>query len=100
MATKVRFGSVSPSVAKLIVRNRLIYSLCGLAIGVLCLVGGILVFFSGIPGDTDWSIGSLLAHFELSMSTPGVVLIFVGMVIIGITRYSVGEGNYKQLDYL
>ena len=67
---------------------RLVYSLCGLFLGLACIIGGIAMFFGGIAGATKWTATILGASSEISDAAPGAVLFIVGLFIVVATRFS------------
>ena len=38
---------------QIVARYRLIYSLCGLVLGLVCILGGIVLFLQGVTGATS-----------------------------------------------
>ena len=70
-------------------RNELAYSISGLAIGGLALVGGIVLFYLGISGDANWSVNILGFQSKLVDASPGTILFVVGIIVILVTRFRV-----------
>ena len=68
---------------------QLIYSLCGLILGLVCVVGGIILFLNGIAGSTSWTAKIIGAKSEISDAAPGVVLFIVGLFVVLITRFNI-----------
>jgi hypothetical protein len=67
---------------------RLIYSLCGLFLGLACIIGGVALFFGGITGATKWTAKILASSSEISDAAPGAVLFIVGLFIVIATRFT------------
>jgi hypothetical protein len=95
-------GELFPSFIKMTVPDRLpatfwkqankfqiIYSLAGLTLGLICIVGGILLFIRGIVGSSSWTAKIVGAESNISDAAPGVILFIVGLFIILVTKYSV-----------
>src|SRR5438132_9032883 len=68
---------------------QLIYSLAGLVFGLACIVGGILLFFHGVPGSSSWVGEFIGVQSKLSDAAPGTVLFVVGLVVVWLTRFAV-----------
>lgn len=68
-------------------RNELFYSLSGLVVGLVCILGGIILFLNGIVGATSWTAKILGAESTVSDAAPGALLFIVGMFCVFITRY-------------
>jgi len=66
---------------------RLIYSVCGLFLGLACVIGGVALFFGGITGATKWTAKILGASSDVSDAAPGAVLFIVGLFIVIATRF-------------
>jgi hypothetical protein len=70
-------------------RLQLAYSLAGLVVGLICVVGGILLFFHGVTGSSSW-VGHLIGiESWLSDAAPGTVLFVVGLQVIRLTRFDI-----------
>lgn len=65
-----------------------INSLCGLIVGLVCIVEGIMLFLHGVAGETGWTAKTLGAESQLSDAAPGVVLFLVGLVVL-VTRSTI-----------
>lgn len=65
-----------------------IYSVGGLAVGLACVAGGILLFYRGVTGSTSWT--AELLGISVSDAAPGVILFTVGLIIVWITKFNVG----------
>lgn len=68
---------------------QLIYSLAGLFLGLVCIIGGIVLFLHGVLGTTSWTATFLGASSDISDAAPGAVLFIVGLFIVFITRFKV-----------
>ena len=68
---------------------RLIYSICGLFMGLVCIIGGIILLLNGVTGSTNWTAKLLGAETDISDAAPGTVLFIVGLFVIWISRYTV-----------
>ncbi len=68
---------------------QLVYSLAGLVLGLVCIVGGIILFLNGVTGSTSWTAKILGAESNLSDAAPGAVLFVVGLFVVFVTRYAV-----------
>ena len=84
-------------------RLQLAYSLAGLALGLICVVGGILLFFHGVTGSTSWVGHFIGIQGWLSDAAPGTVLFVVGLLIVWITRFDVrvrraGPAQHRRKD--
>jgi uncharacterized membrane protein len=86
---EVPVGTGERRVLSRLVRLQLAYSLAGLTLGLICVVGGILLFFHGVSGSTSW-VGHVIGlQGGLSDAAPGTVLFVVGLLIVWITRFDV-----------
>ena len=77
------------SILSRLVRLQLAYSLAGLTLGLICVVGGILLFFHGVTGSTSWVGHVIGVQGRLSDAAPGTVLFVVGLLVVWITRFDV-----------
>ncbi len=66
---------------------QLIYSLCGLFLGLICVGGGIFLLISDVVGKASWTAKILGAESTVSDAGPGVVLFIVGLFFVLITRF-------------
>ncbi|HEX3045231.1 MAG TPA: hypothetical protein VHY08_10770, partial [Bacillota bacterium] len=73
---------------QLLIRYQFIYSMAGLIFGVICIFGGLLLFWGGISANTKW-VMSLLGsiHSDVSDAPPGVILFLVGLFVILLTKH-------------
>jgi len=77
------------------VRFQFIYSLAGLILGLVCVIGGIILFFHGITGPTTSWTTSVLG-INVSDAAPGVVLFIVGLIFVWITQFKVGTSQSQD----
>lgn len=68
--------------------HHLIYSICGLVLGYICIIGGIFLFLNDVIGSSDWTASFFGLNSELTDAAPGTILFIVGLFIVAITRYS------------
>jgi len=80
-------GQHSDKLVEQISRHQLIYSICGLVLGFLCVVGGIVLLLAGVAGKVNWTAKFLGASSGILDAAPGVVLIIVGLFVVFMTRY-------------
>lgn len=74
------------------IRFQFIYSIGGLVLGLMCVIGGMILFLHGITGPTaNWT--TELLGINISDAAPGVVLFLVGLLFVWITRFSVRTGQ-------
>lgn len=66
---------------------QLIYSVLGLVLGLVCVIGGIVLFLHGVAGSTNWIAKILGAESQISDAAPGAVLFVVGLFIVWVTRF-------------
>ncbi len=78
-----------PDTYRLFSRYHIIYSICGLALGFVCIIGGIVLFLNGVVGSTSWTAKILGAESNISDAAPGAVLFIVGLFIILVTRFNI-----------
>jgi hypothetical protein len=76
-----------------------LYSTGGLIVGIICVLGGIVLFLHGVVGSTTW-IGSFIGvKSQLADAAPGTILFVVGLFVIWVTRFDispVGRATRKQ----
>jgi hypothetical protein len=68
-------------------------SIIGLLIGLLCVVGGVLLFFAGISGSTSWTTKIIGFESKFTEAAPGAILFVVGIAIVWITKFDVTIGG-------
>jgi hypothetical protein len=66
-----------------------IYSILGLLVGVIFLVGGLILLLSGIGGSSHFVAEILGAKFDLSDATAGVICAVLGFIVIFVTRFEI-----------
>ena len=81
-------ASGAHDVLKTVSRHQLVYSLAGLTVGLVCTIGGIVLFLFGVVGESSWTATILGAESELSDAAPGALLFVVGLFIVLVTRYT------------
>lgn len=72
-----------------VVLYQLIYSLSGLALGLSCVIGGIVLFLHGVTGATSWTAKFIGAESQITDAAPGAVLFIVGLFVVWVTRFRV-----------
>jgi hypothetical protein len=82
-------GPQDPETVRRLALYQLIYSICGLVLGLACVLAGTLLFFHGVGGSTSWTAKILGTESKLSDAAPGAVLFIVGMFIVLITKFNV-----------
>jgi archaellum biogenesis protein FlaJ (TadC family) len=68
-------------------KHQLVYSILGLILGLVCIIGGVLLFLAGVTGAMSWTAKFLGASSEIFDAAPGAVLFIVGLFVVFITRY-------------
>ncbi|HEY0074402.1 MAG TPA: hypothetical protein VGB77_09890 [Abditibacteriaceae bacterium] len=71
------------------VRYQFIYSLVGLLLGLVSMIGGIILFLHGVTGSTSWVAKGLGLQSSISDAAPGAILFIVGLFVIIATRFVV-----------
>ena len=66
---------------------QLIYSLAGLILGFVCIIGGIILFLHGVTGSISWITKTPGAESKISNAAPGAILFVVGLFIVLFTRF-------------
>ena len=66
-----------------------IYSMFGLVLGLICMLGGIVLFLRGVAGSTSWTAKFIGIESHLSDSPPGVMLFVVGLFVVWVTRFTI-----------
>ncbi|GAB3939282.1 hypothetical protein [Larkinella terrae] len=96
---------MDPELEKLVLRYKFIYSMTGLGLGLVSMIGGIALFLNGIAGSTSWTAKILGNESTITDAAPGAILFIVGLFTVVTTRYKVKidrgsnqYGNYTQLD--
>ncbi len=78
-----------PSLWKQAVQQQYRYSMAGLILGLVCVVGGIVLFLHGVGGSTSWTAKILGLESKLSDAAPGAVLFVVGLFVVWVTKFDV-----------
>jgi len=81
-------GNHSDALVERLSRHQLTYSILGLLLGFVCVIGGILLFLAGVTGAVSWTARFLGASSELLDAAPGALLFVVGLFIVFVTRYN------------
>jgi len=68
---------------------KFIYSMTGLFVGLVCMLGGVALFLNGVAGSTNWTAKVLGNESTISDAAPGAVLFVVGLFVVIATRYRV-----------
>lgn len=79
-----------PEVWKGAVQYQFWYSTFGLALGLVCILSGVILFLHGVVGTTkSWTASVLGLKNSVSDVPAGVAVFIVGMIIVFITRFVV-----------
>lgn len=71
-------------------RLKFFYSLGGLLLGAMCIVGGCWLFLGGVTGSTTWTFKALgIAESNVTDAAPGGILFCVGLFFVIFTRFKV-----------
>jgi hypothetical protein len=75
--------------ATIYLRQRFTYAVCGLVLGLACILGGLVLLLNGIAGTT--SLVALMTGLRINLNDapPGVILTLVGGWVVHVTRYNV-----------
>ena len=76
-------------VVRTLVRQELVYSIAGLVVGLLCVIGGVVLLLLGVTGSVSWTMKLLGTESKLADASPGAVLFVVGLYFVFVTRYRV-----------
>ncbi|WP_197120962.1 hypothetical protein [Pseudoalteromonas sp. NZS100] len=68
-------------------KYQLIYSIIGLAVGLVCVLGGIYLFIKGVMGEMDWSLKVFGNESVIANAAPGAVLFIVGLFLVIVTKF-------------
>ncbi len=68
-------------------KYELINAVIGQVLGLVCVLGGIALFFNGVAGTTSWTAKLLGAESTITDAAPGAILFIVGLFIVFVTRY-------------
>ena len=67
-------------------RYKFNYSIAGLILGLICVIGGIVLFFNGIVGSTSWTAKILGNESIITDAASGAMLFIVGLSVVIVTR--------------
>jgi len=81
-------GPHSDEIINKVSKHQLIYSITGMLLGGLCIIGGFVLFIFGISGKVSWTGKFLGATSQILDATPGSVLFIVGLFVVWVTRYA------------
>ena len=81
------FAESHPDHVERLSKHQLIYSIAGLILGLVCILGGVALFINGVAGSTSWSAKFFGAESNITDAAPGAILFIVGLFVVFITRY-------------
>lgn len=84
-----------PEIVKSVSRHQLTYSLVGLFLGFICVIGGVALFLLGVSQKSQWVTNLLGASSEITDAAPGAILFIVGLFVVFVTRYQMHVANRK-----
>ena len=70
-----------------IIRYQFFYAMAALALGFICIISGIALFFHGITGSTSWIAPIVGRETRISDTAPGTILFLVGVFLVYSTRF-------------
>ena len=79
-------------------RYKFIYSMTGLFLGLVSMIGGIVLFLNGIAGSTSWTAKILGNESTITDAAPGAILFIVGLFVVIATRYKVKVNRGRDKD--
>jgi hypothetical protein len=79
-------------------RYKFIYSMTGLLLGLVSMLGGIVLFLNGVAGSTSWTAKILGNESTITDAAPGAVLFVVGLFVVIATRYRVKIDRGRDKD--
>ena len=83
------FANNHPNTVEELSKHQLVYSVAGLVLGIICIIGGIILFLNGVVGSASWTAKILGAESEISDAAPGAILFIVGLFVVIVTRYKI-----------
>lgn len=89
------FG-IDSDLIKKVIQYQFIYSICGLIMGLLCTIGGIILLMKGISGSINLSSKTESMTHSITNASPGVILFFVGLYVVWATKFKAALKNQKQ----
>lgn len=93
--------SVDPELLKRSLLYRFIYSMTGLILGLVCMMGGVVLFLNGVAGSSSWTTKIMATDSTLTDAAPGAILFVVGLLVVFVTRYNVSleRGSKKDSEW-
>jgi len=79
--------STDPKTQISLAKFELFYAVAGLILGLVCILGGVVLFLHGVTGSTSWTTKILGAESTITDAAPGAVLFIVGLLFVLLTRY-------------
>jgi len=79
---------LNSELVKIYLRHKLIYSISGLVLGLICILSGLVLFLNGISGATSWTASLFGFNSKISDAAPGSVIFIVGIFFVLITRHN------------
>jgi hypothetical protein len=79
-------------------RYKFIYSMTGLFLGLVSMLGGIALFLNGVAGETSWTAKIVGKESTITDAAPGAVLFVVGLFVVIATRYRVKIDRGREKD--
>ena len=70
-------------------RHKFLYSMTGMFLGLVSMLGGIVLFLNSVAGNSSWTAKILGNESSITDAGPGAVLFIVGLFVIFVTRYKV-----------
>lgn len=89
-------GVTNSNLWKKAVAFQFAYSMAGLVLGLVCVIGGIVLFFHGVDGSSSWTAKLLGLETTVSDTAPGGILFLVGLFVVWITKFDVGAGGSEK----
>jgi hypothetical protein len=86
---EIPYNFRDPLTYRLFSQYQLIYSLAGLVLGLVCILGGTVLFLNGVVGSTSWTAKILGAESNISDAAPGTVLFIIGLFVVLVTRFNI-----------
>lgn len=87
-------SDVNRALLKRMVNFQFIYSLCGLGVGLLCVIGGIFLLLHGIASPaSSWTAKFFGFESTMSDATPGAMLFVTGFLFVLATKFDIKIGK-------
>jgi hypothetical protein len=81
---------------KLGLKLKFAYSLCGLVLGLVSVLGGCILFLNGVAGSTQWTFKAFgIAESNVTDAAPGAILFVVGLFVVVFTRFKVKQESVR-----